>query len=117
MIRRIFKAFVLNLISPDRTDFYNPGFLVVNEGRIERLSHDDPRGDFAAAEFHDLDGFALLPGFVDTHVHLPQFAIMGIGSTSLLESLDAYTYLEESRFRDADHAESIAEKFFDALIA
>src|SRR5262245_53389217 len=96
-IRRIFKAFVLNPVSRDRTDYYDPGYLIVQAGRIERLTAADPRAEFPSAEFHDLSAFALLPGFVDTHVHLPQFAIMGIGSASLLDWLNACTYPEESR--------------------
>src|SRR5207247_4966615 len=65
----------------------------------------------------DLTGFAILPGFVDTHVHLPQFAIMGIGGQSLLDWLSNYTYPEEARFSDPEYAWRISEAFFDALVA
>ncbi len=116
-IRRIFKAFVLNPVSRDRTDFYDPGYLLVKQGSIERLTRDDPRAEFPLAEFHDLSGFGLMPGFVDTHVHLPQFGIMGIGSASLLDWLSTYTYPEELRFSDIEYARNISERFFDALIS
>jgi guanine deaminase len=115
-LRRIFKAFVLNPITEERVDFYDPGYLVVDSGRVLSLTESDPRPDFADAEFHDLSGFALMPAFVDTHVHLPQFAIMGIGSASLLDWLAAYTYPEEMRFADREYAASISEVFFDQLI-
>jgi guanine deaminase len=115
-IRRIFKAFVLNPISQERVEFYDPGYLVVDSGRVARLTETDPRPDFPDAEFRDLSGFALMPGFVDTHVHLPQFAIMGIGSASLLDWLAAYTYPEEMKFADPEYAAWISEMFFDQLI-
>ena len=58
-----------------------------------------------------------MPGFVDTHVHLPQFAIMGIGSGELLSWLNTYTYPEEARFADPEYAAKISQQFFDALVA
>src|ERR1051326_2930399 len=116
-IRRIYKALVMNPVTTERVDFYNPGYLVVSNGRIERLQSEDPRGEFADAEFRDLSAYAFLPGFVDTHVHLPQFAIMGIGSQSLLDWLKQYTYPEEMRFSDPDYARTISDQFFSALVA
>jgi guanine deaminase len=115
--RLVFKSLVMNPISISHADFYDPGYLVVCDGRIEELTDIDPRSRLGNAEFHDLTGFAILPGFVDTHVHLPQFAIMGIGSQSLLDWLSNYTYPEEARFSDPDYAWRISEVFFDALTA
>ncbi len=102
--RLVFKALVMNPVSISQADFYDPGYLVVYDGRIEELTDVDPRPLLANAEFHDLTGFAILPGFVDTHVHLPQFAIMGIGSQSLLNWLNTYTYPEEARFSEPEYA-------------
>ena len=107
----------MNPVSSSRTDFYNPGYLVVNSGLIEELAAVDPRSRIPYAEFHDLSGFAILPGFVDTHVHLPQFAIMGISGGSLLEWLNNLTYPEEARFSDPEYARNISERFLDALVA
>jgi|SRR5579862_474244 len=115
--RRVFKSLVMNPVSINRVEFYNPGYLVVNDGQIEDLTDVDPRPGIGNAEFHDLSAFAILPGFVDTHVHLPQFAIMGIGSASLLDWLKDYTYPEETRFSDPEYARLISENFFDALVA
>jgi guanine deaminase len=115
--RLVFKSLVMNPVSPRRVDFYDPGYLVVYDGRIEELTGVDPRPRLPGSEFHDLSGFAILPGFVDTHVHLPQFAIMGIGSQSLLDWLSNHTYPEEARFSDPEYAQRISEAFFDALVA
>src|SRR5215510_1636929 len=102
-IRLVFKSLVMNPVSISRVDFYDPGYLVVCDRRVEELTNVDPRPRFPNAEFHDLSGFAILPGFVDTHVHLPQFATMGIGSDSLLTWLDSYTYPEETRFSNPEY--------------
>jgi len=116
-IRRIFKALVMNPVTVDQVEYYDPGYLVVSDGRIEQLTADDPRPRLRQAQFIDLSGLAILPGFVDVHVHLPQLAILGIGSGSLLDWLNDYTFPEEARFADSEYARNISERFFSALIA
>src|SRR5438876_1131712 len=116
-VRRIFKGLVMNPVAPDRADSYDPGYLVVSDGKIASLGRGDPRREFPSAEFIDLGKKTILPGFVDTHVHLPQFAIMGAGSGALLTWLTHYTYPEEARFADPHYAKKIATEFFAALIA
>src|SRR5262245_25014323 len=116
-VRRILRAFVMNPAPDGRVEHYEPGYLVISGGKIERLSRDDPRANFPDAEFAALDGKTIVPGFVDAHVHLPQYAIMGKGSGELLTWLTTYTFPEETRFSDATYAARIADAFFDEMIA
>ena len=115
--RRIFKGLLINPVAPDRVEFYDPGYLVITGGRIERVVDKDPRPEFPAAEFCAFDGKAILPGFIDAHLHLPQFAITGIGAGELLQWLTTTTYPEEARFADPAYAEKISTAFFDELVA
>jgi guanine deaminase len=115
--RRIFQASVMNPVSSSRVDRYDPGFLIVAGGKIERLTHNDPRHEFPSAEFIELAGKVIVPGFVDTHVHLPQFGIMGTGKGELLAWLNNYTYPEEARFSHPQYAAMVAGRFFDEMIA
>src|SRR5262245_2000602 len=115
--KRIFKAVIMNPLAPNRVDSYAPGFLVIADEKVDALTRTDPRPALPSAEFIDLGKKMIVPGFVDTHVHLPQFAIMGIGAGELLEWLNTYTYPEETKFADPEYAAAIAQKFFDALIA
>ncbi len=107
----------MNPAAPGRVERYDPGFLVVAGEKIERLSREDPRGEFPSAEFVDLPDKAIVPGFIDTHVHLAQYAIMGAGAGELLEWLNTYTYPEEARFADPEYAARISERFFEDMIA
>src|SRR5262249_28522991 len=116
-VGRIYKAFVMNPRVDRLVEPFNPGYLIVNGDRIEQLVNHDPRAQFEGAEFIDLGERTIVPGFVDTHIHLPQFAIMGRGSGELLSWLNTYTYPEEARFADPKYASRISVEFFDALVA
>jgi guanine deaminase len=115
--RRIFRALVMNPTLDGKVDHYEPGYLVVSGQKIVGLSKDDPRVDFPDAEFVALDGKTIAPGFVDAHVHLPQYAIMGKGSGELLNWLASYTFPEEARFSDPEYAARMANAFFDDMLA
>ena len=58
----------------------------------------------------------IMPGFVDSHVHYPQYKVIASYGTSLLEWLDKYTFVEEQKFSDEDYADQIANLFLDELI-
>ncbi len=62
-------------------------------------------------------GRALLTaGFVDTHVHFPQWRMLAAPGRDLLEWLERFTFREEARYADRIHAETSAEIFLDRLI-
>ncbi|KAJ3199792.1 hypothetical protein HDU67_002548 [Dinochytrium kinnereticum] len=47
----------------------------------------------------------LIPGFIDTHIHAPQYVFTGTGTDlPLLEWLQKYTFPRESAFADTDYA-------------
>ena len=58
----------------------------------------------------------IMPGFIDTHVHYPQYKVIASYGTSLLEWLNKYTFVEEQRFSDVAYADQIANLFLDELI-
>ncbi|HML51918.1 MAG TPA: guanine deaminase [Propionicimonas sp.] len=82
------------------------------------------RGPFAemSARFPDepvetlADGI-MLPGLVDTHLHVPQVRAMGGIGLPLLGWLERYALPEEQRLADRSYAEIIAAEFIDQLLA
>lgn len=55
-------------------------------------------------------GQLLLPGFVDTHLHAPQFPNAGLGyDKTLLDWLESYTFPLESKYGDIDFASKVYE--------
>ena len=58
----------------------------------------------------------LLPGFIDCHVHMPQMQVIASYGAELLDWLNKYTFPEETRFVDAQHARRIARLFLDETV-
>jgi guanine deaminase len=93
------------------------GGLLVRGGVIEA------RGPFAEIwsqhrdeEVVDLRGGALLPGFVDTHVHFPQVRAIGGLGMPLLDWLERCALPEEVRLGERRYAEAVAEEFLNGLV-
>lgn len=59
----------------------------------------------------------LLPGFVDPHIHFPQYRMLAAPGKDLLDWLTRFTFPEESRFADEAHARDAAEVFLSRLFA
>lgn len=114
---RIFKAKIINPISDSKAEFFNPGYLVILGDKIKELSKKDPTTKYPKAEMIDLEEKLMLPGLIDTHLHLPQFSFLGIGDQELLKWLNKYTFPEEAKFEKPKYAQKVSEQFFDELIA
>lgn len=78
------------------------------EGR-HRLRH--------PADWQDLRGRLIVPGFVDTHLHYPQTEMIGAYGEQLLEWLTTYTFPVESQYASADHAAQMSAFFLNQLLA
>lgn len=59
----------------------------------------------------------ILPGFIDAHLHLPQWDRRGIDGLALFDWHESVVYPAEERFRDAELAEKLTEDFVTGLIA
>lgn len=57
------------------------------------------------------------PGFIDTHLHLPQFDCIGIDGLTLLEWLERAVFPTETQWADADHAGSVTTRVGKRLLA
>ena len=91
---------------PDSYEYYPDGLLVVHQGRVlatapapELISRLPGGTDIR----HWPEGL-IMPGFIDTHVHMPQLAVMASYGTQLLDWLETYTFPHEARFCQADWA-------------
>ncbi|MBV7274179.1 amidohydrolase family protein [Clostridium sp. PL3] len=58
----------------------------------------------------------IIPGFVDLHLHAPQFANLGLGlDKELMQWLETYTFPEESKYSNIDYARKVYLTFIREL--
>ncbi len=77
--------------------------------RLPAVHRDAPRLDHGRC--------LLSAGFVDTHLHFPQWRMLAAPGRDLLDWLERFTFREEARYADRMHAEANAEVFLDRLLA
>ena len=58
----------------------------------------------------------VLPGFIDAHIHFPQYRMLAAPGEDLLDWLNRFTYREERRYASPGHARAAAEVFLDRLV-
>lgn len=70
---------------------------------------------FRQAEVDDYTGMIVMPGFIDAHIHFPQYRILAAPGKDLLDWLTRFTFPEESRYAGSAHAGAAAEVFLTRL--
>src|SRR5690606_13998207 len=95
--------------------YHEDGAVFINEGKVVAVGDYNP-GNIAGASVIDHRPNLIVPGFIDTHIHYPQMQVIGSYAADLLEWLNTYTFVEEQRFADPDHAAMVADRFCDTLI-
>lgn len=89
------------------------GWLRTANNRILDLGEGDP----PATPDLGSDGHILCPGFVDTHLHIPQFDSIGADGLPLLRWLDQVIFPAETRWADADFAGHMATRVAGRLLS
>lgn len=89
------------------------GWLRTDGGRIVEVHE----GGMPASFDFGGDGCLISPGFVDAHLHLPQFDLIGAHGMALLDWLDRVTFPNEARWADAEYAADMTERVLDQLMS
>jgi guanine deaminase len=82
------------------------GHLIVDRG-VGKCPHEVDFGD---------EETLISPGFVDAHVHLPQFDVIGAEGMTLLEWLNKVVFPAEARWEDVCFAESMASRVYRQFV-
>lgn len=94
------------------------GAVLIEGGRIAAVGEAEAlRAAHPGARVHDYGQALISAGFVDAHIHYPQTAIIASWGKRLIDWLNGYTFPEESRFGDPEHARVAAETCLDLMLA
>ena len=63
----------------------------------------------------DHGGHIVMPGFIDAHIHFPQYRMLAAPGKDLLDWLTRFTFPEESQYADHAYAAAAAEVFLSRL--
>jgi len=99
--------------------FHEKGAVALDEqGRIAWAgAFADLPAAYRAWQSDDHGDALILPGFIDAHIHFPQYRMLAAPGRDLLDWLNRFTFAEEARYADAAHAIAAAEIFLDRLFA
>lgn len=116
---RIVKGALLTF-GPTADDYLHEpqGAVVVgDDGRILwRGAHQALPEAYRPSPVDDFGKCLIMPGFVDAHIHFPQYRMLAAPGKDLLDWLSRFTFPEEARYGDRIYAAAAAEKFLDRLV-
>lgn len=97
--------------------YISDGLLVVRDGRIEAAGAYATVAPRLADDMAILDqrGRIVTPGFIDTHIHLPQIDVIASPAPGLLDWLERYTFPTEAGFADPHTCAEASGFFLDEL--
>ncbi len=90
--------------------------VVGGDGRIIWVGdYSDLPAEYQNFEQTDYGDKLILPGFIDAHLHFPQYRMLAAYASDLLDWLNRYTFIEEQRYEEEAVAEAAAKVFLDEL--
>jgi len=97
--------------------YLEDGLLVLENGKIKDFGpYEQLQEKYAGIDAIAYPDKLIMPGFIDTHIHYPQTAMVAAYGEQLLEWLSKYTFPTEAKFKDKNYAEEIATVFLDELL-
>jgi len=99
-------------------EYWEDGVLLIDNGIISQVGDAKEilhqlSPDIPVREYRDA---LITPGFIDTHIHMPQVGVMGAYGAQLLEWLETYTFPNEGKFKDREHSRQASAFFLQELL-
>ena len=98
--------------------YFADGLMLVEDGKIAAIgAAEELLGNLdAGVEIVEYTDALITPGFIDTHIHLPQTGMIGSYGERLLDWLNTYTFPCEQQFADPAHSAQVADIFIKELL-
>ncbi|TPX35482.1 guanine deaminase [Synchytrium microbalum] len=114
-LKKVFYGNIIYSNSPTDLVVLSPGCIGIDHTGTIAFLVSDKDADLVKlkAQYHFTDAQVttmtkeqfLIPGFIDTHIHAPQYVFTGTGyDLPLLQWLEKYTFPREAAFKDEDYA-------------
>ncbi|MBI9032373.1 guanine deaminase [bacterium] len=109
------KCNILNPVSEKKCEYLKDVIITIDNNIIKDIVSSQEFNS-TKIEIIDKSDKVIIPGLIDTHVHLSQWRIRGRYKSDLLDWLNTYTFPEEEKLNNPDYAQNVAQDFFKNLI-
>lgn len=104
---KIYKGHIVYTESPEKFNVQENGCIIVENNKVILVNSSIPE-KYSHISVIDFGDKLIIPGFVDLHLHAPQFPNRGLGlDKELLPWLEEYTFPEEAKYSDMDYAKKV----------
>lgn len=104
----LFEGTIIHCLDSSNLEIIENGYLYIRDYKIVYLGNNEPEILIDTIRIQLKKTEFLIPGFVDTHIHAPQYPNVGLGyDEELYEWLLKYTLPEEQKFQNIDYATKI----------
>lgn len=115
MDEMVIKGTIAFTPEKERFQIHEDSYIIVEEGKILKIQ-DELEDTYKNYEFKDFTGKLIIPGFVDLHLHAPQYPNRGLGlDKELIPWLETYTFPEEGKYSDVDYAKKVYSRLINEL--
>lgn len=91
-------------------EIFKNSYILIEAGKVKGIFENLPE-EYSQVEIEDYGNNLIIPGFVDIHLHGPQFPNLGLGlDKELMPWLETYTFPEEGKYSDLEYAKKVYRK-------
>jgi len=113
--KMVFKGDIVFTPTKDKFQVHKNSYLVVEEGKVVGI-YKELKEEYKAYPIKDFTDKMIIPGFVDLHLHAPQYPNMGLGlDKELIPWLETYTFPEEEKYEDKVYAKKVYSRLIKDL--
>lgn len=115
MSRMVLKGNVAFTPTKEKFETHENSYIIIEKGKVVDICKtlEDSYKDYPLKDFSDK---IIIPGFVDLHLHAPQYPNRGLGlDKELIPWLETYTFPEEGKYNDLDYSKKIYSRLINEL--
>lgn len=115
MRKMVFKGDIVFTPGKDNFQTYKDSYLVVEKGRVVGI-YKELGEEYKDYPIKDYSHKLIIPGFIDLHLHAPQYPNIGLGlDKELIHWLNIYTFPEEGKYGDMEYAKEVYSRLIKDL--
>lgn len=115
MSKIVLKGNIAFTPTKEKFQIHKNSYIIVEDGKVVDICSelDKSYKNYTIQDFSDK---LIIPGFVDLHLHAPQYPNRGLGlDKELIPWLETYTFPEEGKYSDLDYSRKVFSRLINEL--